>query len=217
MNSPLNDNSQKDLAPPLGEQSFRDHLQKHTFPQGQNKADQLWIMHNQLIDTLEVVMTEQNRKISRLAELLGEKANRKQVEDLVHKVDDVLRELRTRMSNLPGHDHHHPTTPPTVLEMVAAGTATLKSSLEYNDNVLVMCVLRDDGLHLFDVLRDEFGLPRYEVFSKSSDERQLAAAVLAEHRAGGYKPNQLVYITVNLITTEPLDETSVQVPATKQS
>lgn len=219
MSTPINDNSHKNLAPEATN-TFRARMQAQPFPQGQ-KHDQLLALHNQLVDMIDIVLGEQNRKLLAVSQALADKAGRDQVEalgeSLTKKVEGLLQEIRNRVSEVDHHHDDHPTTPPTVLEMVAAGTAQLDASLEYSENALVMCVLRDGGLSLYDVLRDENGLPRYEPFNQDTDERQLAQAVLHTHQTGQFKPGQLVYITVNLITSEPLDETSFRVPASTQS
>lgn len=208
MNTPVN-------VKQTDEPSFRSRMQDLPFPHGAPKQDQLMALHNQLVDMIDIVIGEQNRKIDLLATHLAMKAGREQLtelgKDLSSKIESLLGDIRHRMGVVDDHHHDHPVTIPTVLELVAAGSAQIDSTTEYSDNALVMCVLRDGGLHLFDVLRDEHGLPRYEPFNQDADERELAAAVLETYRTGNYKPGQLVYITVNLITTEPLDETSYQI------
>ena len=194
-------------------------MRQSTFPQQGPKVDQVFIRLNQLISVLDEVVTEQNVKIIRLAEICADKASRKMVEEIGTKFDDLIVELRQRLTQTQhSHDHHaHTPEPKTIQQLVEEGRATIDSSLECTDHALVMCVLRDGGLFLYDITRDENGLPQYKPFDAESDATQLGTAVLEEHRSKQYKPGQLVYITVSLITDKPLDETSVQVPVKTQS
>jgi len=217
MSAPINDNPQKNLGINEGaENSFRARMQALPFPQG-DKSAQLLSLHNQLVDMIDIVIGEQNRKLDAMGRALSDKASRTQLEGLgntlIEKIEHILQEVRQGTR----HHHDHPSQPRTVLEMIEAGTAQLDVSTEYSENALVMCVLRDGGLHLYDVLRDANGLPKYEPFNTETDHSQLATAVLEAHRQGQYKPGQLVYITVNLITTEPLNDDSFRVPASTQS
>ena len=194
-------------------------MRQTAFPQQGPKVDQVFIQLNQLISVLDEVVSEQNVKIARLAEICADKASRNMVEELGTKFDDLIVELRQRLAHTHHHhdDHSHTPEPKTIRQLVEEGRATIDSSLECTDHALVMCVLRDGGLFLYDITRDENGLPQYKPFDAESDATQLGTAVLEEHRSKQYKPGQLVYITVNLITDKPLDETSVQVPVKTQS
>ena len=205
-------------TPKVIENGVLDRMNRLTFPQGP-KVDQLFAMLNQLILVVDDMFAEQNAKITRLAEICADKASRKMVEELGTKFDDLIVELRQRLEHTHHHhdDHSHTPEPKTIQQLVEEGRATIDSSLECTDHALVMCVLRDGGLFLYDITRDENGLPQYKPFDTESDASQLGTAVLEEHRSKQYKPGQLVYITVNLITDKPLDETSVQVPVKTQS
>lgn len=205
-------------TPKVIENGVLDRMNRLTFPQGP-KVDQLFAMLNQLILVVDDMFTEQNAKITRLAEICADKASRKMVEELGTKFDDLIVELRQRLEHTHHHhdDHSHTPEPKTIQQLVEEGRATIDSSLECTDHALVMCVLRDGGLFLYDITRDENGLPQYKPFDTESDASQLGTAVLEEHRSKQYKPGQLVYITVSLITDKPLDETSVQVPVKTQS
>lgn len=205
-------------TPKVIENGVLDRMNRLTFPQGP-KVDQLFAMLNQLILVVDDMFAEQNAKITRLAEICADKASRQMVEELGTKFDDLIVELRQRLAQTQhSHDHHTPTPEPkTFQQLVEEGRATIDSSLECTDNALVMCVLRDGGLFLYDIARDENGLPQYKPFDAESDASQLGTAVLEEHRSKQYKPGQLVYITVSLITDKPLDETSIQVPVKTQS
>ena len=205
-------------TPKVIENGVLDRMNRLTFPQGP-KVDQLFAMLNQLILVVDDMFAEQNAKITRLAEICADKASRKMVEELGTKFDDLIVELRQRLAQTHHHhdDHSHTPEPKTIQQLIEEGRATIDSSLECTDHALVMCVLRDGGLFLYDITRDENGLPQYKPFDTESDASQLGTAVLEEHRSKQYKPGQLVYITVNLITDKPLDETSVQVPVKTQS
>ncbi len=205
-------------TPKVIENGVLDRMNRLTFPQGP-KVDQLFAMLNQLILVVDDMFAEQNAKITRLAEICADKASRKMVEELGTKFDDLIVELRQRLAHTHHHhdDHSHTPEPKTIQQLVEEGRATIDSSLECTDHALVMCVLRDGGLFLYDITRDENGLPQYKPFDAESDASQLGTAVLEEHRSKQYKPGQLVYITVSLITDKPLDETSVQVPVKTQS
>lgn len=205
-------------TPKVIENGVLDRMNRLTFPQGP-KVDQLFAMLNQLILVVDDMFAEQNAKITRLAEICADKASRKMVEELGTKFDDLIVELRQRLAQTQhSHDDHsHTPEPKTFQQLVEEGRATIDSSLECTDHALVMCVLRDGGLFLYDITRDENGLPQYKPFDAESDATQLGTAVLEEHRSKQYKPGQLVYITVSLITDKPLDETSVQVPVKTQS
>lgn len=205
-------------TPKVIENGVLDRMNRLTFPQGP-KVDQLFAMLNQLILVVDDMFAEQNAKITRLAEIYADKASRNMVEELGTKFDDLIVELRQRLEHTHHHhdDHSHTPEPKTFQQLVEEGRATIDSSLECTDHALVMCVLRDGGLFLYDITRDENGLPQYKPFDAESDATQLGTAVLEEHRSKQYKPGQLVYITVNLITDKPLDETSVQVPVKTQS
>ena len=205
-------------TPKVIENGVLDRMNRLAFPQGP-KVDQLFDMLNQLILVVDDMFAEQNAKITRLAEICADKASRNMVEELGTKFDDLIVELRQRLEHTHHHhdDHSHTPEPKTIQQLVEEGRATIDSSLECTDHALVMCVLRDGGLFLYDITRDENGLPQYKPFDAESDASQLGTAVLEEHRSKQYKPGQLVYITVSLITDKPLDETSVQVPVKTQS
>ena len=171
--------------------------------------NELGLMLDRVITASDLLLTAQNRKIETLMEVINSKVSVEHLKDIGHQVDALVEILNKRMVTI---DHHqeHPTPPPTITQLVEAGRMEIECSEPFTENSVAMAVLREDGLYLYDIERNEAGLPIYKNFNKESDTLGLVQALVDVHHARGYGLGQLVHFTVNVLSEEPLNEHSVQ-------
>lgn len=197
-------------TPPLDPNlSLIELMQQRPFPMGIPKVDQLKYITDNLVYLVDAILTTQNNKITYLVEALGTKADAERLKNIGEQVDQLLSLLKQRIDQVHHHDEH-PTTPPTLKELIAAGRMMVTGTETFDANAVAMLVLREDGLYLYDIEHDDFGLPRYHPFDHEKDKSGLAEVMMDVHHAGGYAQDQLVHVIVHVLSEEPLNENSVR-------
>ena len=172
-------------------------------------VNELSLMLDRVITVADLMMVAQNRKIEVLMEVLNNKVGVEHLKNISLRVDTLVDTLNKIMATN-NHHHEHPTPPPTIAQLVEAGRMEIECSEPFTENSVAMAVLREDGLYLYDIERNEAGLPIYKNFNKESDTLGLVQALVDVHHARGYGLGQLVHFTVNVLSEEPLNEHSVQ-------
>lgn len=202
---------EKELYPPF--YGVAAHLASVNPPEGLDRVSQLKFLFDSMVVTVDKMLIEQNNKIERLAEISLNKADNALVESLIGKIDTLLQEARALM-NIRHHEehHHHEPKVSTVQDLVDSGRAHFDIAPFPNDNAILMVRTVGDDAQLFDIIRDEYGLPIYKPFNYEADKTELGKAAIEAYRKCGLPTDQLLYISFILITNEPLNENSVQVP-----
>lgn len=159
------------------------------------------------VQKLMQLVAVQNEKIEHLSHIVEGKASTQSVTQIAETIEVLIAELRQKLDTL---DHHHHDTPVTksFQEMVDSGEVTFHKEAEMFDGAVIMAIMHQGSILLFSI---EEHAGRQMLAPIDTEDSIYTTAIHNLLINAGWADSTPAYISINVYSSEPLNEHSVKV------